>query len=144
MQSSINREKKTNVSISLLYRIRIELDLTFARSRPIAPLNEATRQAGVRFAQLMKGNTILISFSDEFLIRQNLNRGGVWKFKGEVLDEKFFETAPHVTQVIVLSAIDPDGYKSRLMECGPVTAHSYCQFVECEIRTEAIPVPGSE
>jgi hypothetical protein len=59
-----------------------------------------------------------IVFTDESTVSQNMNRGGLWRRKGQFLAIGTYERGQHPISVMVWGAIGP-GFRSPLLRCPP-------------------------
>jgi hypothetical protein len=59
------------------------------------------------------------------MVVQDLNLGGIWRKRGELLDEGTYEREAHPLHVMVWGAIGPN-YRSNLIRCPPrINAETY-------------------
>jgi hypothetical protein len=92
---------------------------------PVPPLKPEAMRARVAFcreqiARIKTGNNLPVVFSDESMIRVSEYRGGLWRKKGEILNEMFYEVEQHPECKMVWGAItfaDGVAVKIGLLAC---------------------------
>jgi hypothetical protein len=83
-------------------------------------LTADAKRTGVMFAedQLANNDHHPIIFTDESLVAQDLDKGGLWRERGEILEEGFYERDHHPLSVMVWGAIGI-GFHGPLIRCPP-------------------------
>ena len=70
-------------------------------------------------------------FSDESTIVVDRDKGGIWRYRGQIPPEGFYEKIAHPIQVMVWGAIGKGGYRTPLIQCnGHVNAEKYIDILE--------------
>jgi hypothetical protein len=105
----------------------------FYKTIPVPPLDDEHKQARVRFCHerchCTRGFPTV--FTDESMIAQDLNKGGIWRRRGELLEEGTFERTQHPISVMVWGAIGPN-FRSELIKCPPrMNGQSYVDMLDC-------------
>jgi transposase len=104
----------------------------FYRSIPVPPLTPRRRQTRVQFCKWQDEHWTgcPIIFTDESMVAQDLNQGGLWRRRGEMLAEGTYDLDHHPIAVMVWGAIGPN-YRSKLIRCPPsVNGVSYKEMLE--------------
>ena len=58
------------------------------------------------------------------------SRRGIWRKRGHIPDEAYYNKVAHPIQVIVWGAIGPNGFRTNLIRCPKsVTAEAYCRLL---------------
>jgi hypothetical protein len=72
----------------------------------------------------------VIIITDESMVAQDLNLGGIWRQRGEIIPEGTYEREAHPLHVMVWGAIGP-GYRSQLTRCPPrINAETYREMLD--------------
>jgi hypothetical protein len=111
--------------------IRHENKFHYYDSIPVMPLGAAAKANRMAFCrqQLARADELPVIFTDQSMICQDLNKGGIWRRKGEFLDEGTFEQHTHPLSVMVWGDIGT-GSRSRLLRCSIyVNAKSYMRML---------------
>jgi transposase len=98
---------------------------------PVPRLTEHARQTRVAFAEWEANNpdTRLIIFTDESMVAQDLNMGGIWRLRGEILEEGTYEQDHHPISVMIWGAVGV-GFRGPLVRCPPsVNQYTYRQML---------------
>jgi hypothetical protein len=100
--------------------IRHENGYHYYESVAVPRLSAENKRARVAFAeaQIAQHDRLPIIFTDESMVAQNLNKGGIWRKRGEILVEGFYERDHHPLSVMVWGAIGI-GFRGPLMRCPP-------------------------
>jgi transposase len=115
-----------------LWDIRHDAQLHFYSSTPVTPLDPAHMDARLQFCNQMAqlDPRIPIIFTDESTVKQDLNKGGLWRRRGEHIDQEFFDRPAHPVQVMIWGGIGPNGYRTTLIRCPKsVNKASYVEFL---------------
>jgi hypothetical protein len=116
--------------------IRHQNHFHFYDSIPVPPMTALHKVNRVNFCKTMLADLhpLPIVFTDESSVCRNMNLGGVWRRRGEIIDETFYVQDPHELSVMVWGAIAKE-FKSDLIRCPPhVTSDSYEQMLtNCDI-----------
>jgi hypothetical protein len=99
---------------------------------PVPPLDASAKERRIQFFQVELARTdgLPIIFTDESMLRQDLNLGGIWRRHRELLEEEFYEESQHATQVMMWGAIVKN-YRCSLLECPPhINGDSYMQLLQ--------------
>jgi hypothetical protein len=85
---------------------------------PVPRLSPEAQMTRVTFAQNQVANHdgLPIIFTDESMVAQDLDRGGIWRKRGEILEEGFYEKDHHPLSVMVWGAIGV-GFHGPLIRC---------------------------
>jgi hypothetical protein len=77
---------------------------------PVPRLKRESKGRRVAFAerQIKNNDDLPIIFTDESMVAQDLNLGGIWKQRGEILEDGFYEREHHPISVMVWGAICVD------------------------------------
>jgi hypothetical protein len=112
--------------------VRYHENYHYHASVPVPPLDAAAKERRIQFCQheLARTDGLPIIFIDESMVRQDLNLGGIWRRREELLEEAFYEESRHATQVMVWGAIG-ENYRCSLLECPPpINGDSYLQLLQ--------------
>jgi transposase len=113
-------------------QIRHQNGYNYCSCVAVPRLTAEARQKREEFAgqQVANDDGPPIIFSDESMIAQDLNRGGIWRKRGEILEEGFYEKELHPMSVMVWGAIGI-GFSGPLIRCPEsVNQNSYRQILE--------------
>jgi hypothetical protein len=90
----------------------------FYKSIPVPPLTPKRRITRVNFCRYWDEHWRPHAniFTDESMVAQNLDQGGVWRRRGELIPEGTYEVDHHPISVMVRGAIGPN-YRSKLIRC---------------------------
>jgi hypothetical protein len=98
---------------------------------PLTPKRKATRIAFCKYQDEHWDDPLPI-FTDESMVVQDPNLGGIWRRRGELLDEGTYERELHPLHVMVWGAIGPN-YRSELIRCPPrINAETYREMLDKE------------
>jgi hypothetical protein len=115
------------VSPETARKIRHKEKFQYYASCPVPPLKPAAKAKRVAFCEqeLKREDGRRIIFTDESMIAQNMNKGGVWRRKGIPVSGSFYEKEQHPISVMVWGAIG-HGYRGPLIRCnGHINGESY-------------------
>jgi transposase len=115
------------VSASSVRTQRRKSGFGFYKTIPVPPLTPKRKVTRVAFCKWQDGhwNDPVIIFTDESMVAQNLDLGGIWRKRGEFLAEGTYELELHPLHVMVWGAIGPN-YRSKLIRCpASVNGDSY-------------------
>jgi hypothetical protein len=113
-------------------RVRHRENYHYYASVAVPPLDVAAKERGIQFCQseLARPDGLPITFTDDSMVRQDLNLGGIWRRCGELLEEAFYGESQHAAQVMVRGAIG-ENYRCSLLECPPrINGDSYLQLLQ--------------
>jgi transposase len=116
------REMSGNVGMSheSVRKTRHANGLHYYNSTPVPPLSDQAKAQRVKFCQdrLQSNDDLPIIFTDESTVGQDMNKGGIWRHRGEIVPEGQHEQEAHPIQVMIWGAIGPN-FKSDLSRCPP-------------------------
>jgi hypothetical protein len=70
-----------------------------------------------------------IAFTDESMIRRDLNLGGIWRQKGEQLDDAGYVQVAHEISVMIWDAMSNE-FRSKSVRCPElVNSHTYMEYL---------------
>ena len=109
----------TNISTTYIKNVLNEEGIFYMKKIAVPPLTAAHMQKRYQFsmtyANLPYQMIPPIIFSDESMVGVDMNKGGIWRYRGSHPPEGFYEKTAHPIQVMVWGAIGPYGYRSPLL-----------------------------
>jgi transposase len=105
----------------------------FYKTIPVTPISDDARGVRVAFTRARIAYPLHLDpatvFTDESMVGQDMNRGGIWRRRGELLPENTYEREQHPISVMVWGAIGP-GFRSKLVRCPPtVDGYTYIEMI---------------
>jgi hypothetical protein len=112
-------EDEENFSINRLWQFRHQGHYHYYKRVPVCPLTADHMRARVAFCDTAAefDPQQVIIFTDESTVEQDLNEGGIWRRKGERVEEGFFQQTGHPVHVMIWGGIGPNGYRTKLLQC---------------------------
>jgi hypothetical protein len=108
---------------------------------PIPRLTEHAKTTRVAFADFERTNpdNRVIIFTDESMVAQDLNMGGIWRTRGEILEEGTYEQDDHPLSVMIWGAVG-FGFRGPLVRCPrSVNQVTYKQMlIDCRVFHELL------
>jgi transposase len=116
-----------------LWRIRHTQRFHFYRETPICPLDQAHRDARIRFCDMVLGgidSQLPIIFTDESIVQVNMSGRGIWRQRAIHIPEEFVLRIAHPIQVMIWGGIGPGGFRTELTKCPKsVNGESYIELL---------------
>jgi hypothetical protein len=125
--------KATQMSSETARQIRHSNGYHYFHCVPVPRLTIEAKMKRVAFSleQVARGDDIPIIFTDESMVAQDLNVGCIWRKRGEILEEGFYEHDHHPISVMVWGAIGV-GFHGPLIRCpAAVNQTSYREILAC-------------
>jgi hypothetical protein len=113
-----SQNQNCKISRESIRGIRHKNHIHYYRTIPVPPLTIEQKQQRVHFAEIFLNNLeqFPICFTDESQIMQNLNKGGIWRRKGAITEDCYYNKTNHAPNCMVWGGI-VFGVKLALIPC---------------------------
>jgi hypothetical protein len=119
LQDEVSRFGLQSLNTTKLSRLLHVHRSHYYKEIAILPLTEDYKLNRMRFcAEYMNFDSdIPIAYTDESIPEMNVQKGGIWRKRGDHIPESFAEKEAHPVQVMVWGGISQGGYRTPLIRC---------------------------